>query len=89
MKQAKIYSQGKKRLQEWMRDNNFSMNDFAIYAKMHYRQVWMWTSGTNRPNLMTAARIERATEGFVPCISWTEEELPSKPKKSKRNANKQ
>ena len=81
--QEKYVTQGRKLLREHIKKHYKTANEFVVKNEFHYKQMWSWVTGTQRPNLDTAFRIEDISKGEVKARSWTLEEETDKPKKPK------
>ena len=60
---------GSERLKKWLAETKLSQADFATKAGLSESLVSLLLSGQRRPGI-SAATIERATEGAVPATSW-------------------
>jgi hypothetical protein len=79
-------SVGRNALYKWLKDRKMTINDFVNDGKFHYKIVWAWLNGVQKPNLEMAIRIEDLTEGEVTPRAWTQKSS-TKPLKGKKNAN--
>jgi len=86
-KKKKKNSDGIKRLLDWMKTNNITINKVAVGLGVHYQLVWEWLHGNRTPSLEKAVKLQHLTERKVSCQDWISES-PKKPTKGKANANK-
>lgn len=59
-------------LTEWLVANNVSLARLCADIKIHPLTPYQWRRG-KRPTLAVAVKIEKYTEGAVPCGSWIAE----------------
>lgn len=57
-------------LMKWMRETNVSAYEVAKRAKISYKQVCKLRDGECFPSLISAFRIDAATEGKVAPVMW-------------------
>jgi DNA-binding XRE family transcriptional regulator len=55
-------------------DAGHTVSDFARALRVRRETLCRLESGARTPSLRLAARIERATDGAVPAVSWAEED---------------
>jgi DNA-binding transcriptional regulator YdaS (Cro superfamily) len=65
---------GRALLSGFLKRRKMSKAEFAALAGVPGPQVSLWLS-RRRPGLISALKIERATEGAVPAASWAPEEV--------------
>lgn len=57
-------------LAKWMRETNTSAYEVARRTKISYKQVCKIRDGESMPTLVSAFRIDQATEGKVAPVLW-------------------
>lgn len=57
-------------LAKWMRETNTSAYEVARRSKISYKQVCKIRDGESMPTLVSAFRIDMATEGKVAPVMW-------------------
>jgi DNA-binding transcriptional regulator YdaS (Cro superfamily) len=57
-------------LPEWLRKHNESQTAFAARAGVSDAAVSGWVAGKHCPDIESASRVERATDGAVPVSIW-------------------
>jgi hypothetical protein len=60
------------RLTEWLKANKVSLARLCADIEIHPLTPYQWRRG-KRPTLAVAVKIEKYTEGAVPCGSWIAE----------------
>lgn len=63
---------GASRLTRWLEENEVSLSSFAKTVECSKSAAGALKLGTMTPGLKLAARIEKATNGEVPAVSWVE-----------------
>ena len=61
-------------LQKYLTRHKIGDTAFATLLRLSYvgarKYVWRWRKGHCRPNAETMVKIEKLTDGEVPCGSW-------------------
>jgi transcriptional regulator with XRE-family HTH domain len=70
-------SSGRTKLAAYLRRRNLTHEAFARQAGIPTPSVSYWLAGLRRPNLDTAFKVERATDGAIPARSWTQRDARS------------
>lgn len=71
-------TKGQTLLTAWLKRKNISIYQLAKLTTLSYPAVFKYIKSQRIPNLEAAIKIEKVTDGYVPCMSW---EMISVPKK--------
>jgi DNA-binding XRE family transcriptional regulator len=59
-----------KKLTKYMRENNITNKNLARRLRVCPAAVYTWTSGKSTPNVVTAVRLHKLSEGAVSVYDW-------------------
>jgi len=86
--QQKCITLGTILAKEWMKSKKLTQTDFSQILKTSRTHISRWLNGKTKPNIDSAAKIEKVTKGYVPVISWSQLSDSINVKVRKRNQNK-
>ena len=70
---------GPERLRKYLIQNGLTQEQFAAAAQVPGPQVSLWLSGSRKPSLASAFKLQKATDGFVQATDWIQ---PSRRKRA-------
>lgn len=63
-------SKHKSSLGKYLIRNNMTVSDMSYILKRPVATIYKWSSGQSKPNVISAVKIEEATNGEVSVYSW-------------------
>lgn len=84
----KYDTKSRKRLLEWLEEQNLSAYKFCRLIGGTHPNVWLWVKGNSRPSYNYALTIQKFTSGEVTVQGWSELcETAKEPKNTKHQPN--